>query len=76
MVSLFADAPQATRRIAPWLIGSLLALGGCVDDAGRSSRATTAESCMLCHNGSQHDDYAGPGIEDPHPFPGDRKSVV
>ncbi len=23
---------------------------------------------MLCHNGSTHDDYTGPGIEDPHPF--------
>lgn len=23
---------------------------------------------MTCHNGSQHDDYTGPGIEDPHPF--------
>ena len=24
---------------------------------------------MLCHNGSLHTDYAGPGIENPHPFP-------
>jgi len=23
---------------------------------------------MLCHNGSPHDDYAGPGMENPHPF--------
>jgi hypothetical protein len=29
-----------------------------------------AESCMTCHNGSSHDDYAGPGLENPHPFPG------
>ena len=25
---------------------------------------------MLCHNGSNQGDYAGPGIEDPHPFEG------
>lgn len=25
---------------------------------------------MTCHNGSGHDDYSGPGIENPHPFPG------
>ena len=23
---------------------------------------------MQCHNGSPHDDYAGPGMENPHPF--------
>ena len=25
---------------------------------------------MQCHNGSKNDDYAGPGMENPHPFPG------
>ena len=25
---------------------------------------------MTCHNGSQADDYSGPGLENPHPFPG------
>jgi len=25
---------------------------------------------MLCHNGSLEEDYGGPGIENPHPFPG------
>lgn len=30
-----------------------------------------SESCMNCHNGSQNnDDYAGGGIENPHPFAG------
>ena len=29
-----------------------------------------AESCMSCHNGSAFDDYAGPGLENPHPFGG------
>ena len=27
---------------------------------------------MLCHNGSNAQNYAGPGITDPHPFPGAR----
>jgi len=26
---------------------------------------------MSCHNGSKHNDYAGPGIENPHPFGGE-----
>ncbi|MCR9246721.1 MAG: cytochrome c3 family protein [bacterium] len=42
----------------------------CVDETGRESSIATAESCMKCHNGSIHDDYAGPGLENPHPFPG------
>lgn len=28
------------------------------------------ESCMLCHNASTSNDYAGPGMENPHPFAG------
>ncbi len=43
----------------------------CIDQAGREDSVATAESCMKCHNGSLHDDYAGPGLENPHPFPGD-----
>ncbi|MEZ4234589.1 MAG: hypothetical protein R3F59_00170 [Myxococcota bacterium] len=27
-----------------------------------------AESCMACHNGSPHNDYAGDGMSNPHPF--------
>ncbi|MEO0600156.1 MAG: hypothetical protein AAF211_01900 [Myxococcota bacterium] len=27
-----------------------------------------AESCMSCHNGSNANDYAGPGMSNPHPF--------
>jgi len=30
----------------------------------------TASSCMECHNGSNYDDYQGPGISNPHPFGG------
>jgi len=40
--------------------------GGGGDTAQLSQ--TVASSCMLCHNGSQAHDYAGPGIENPHPF--------
>ena len=29
-----------------------------------------AESCMTCHNGSAYNDYAGPGLSNPHPFAG------
>jgi hypothetical protein len=53
------------------LLGGLaLALAACVDEAGRETSLATAESCMRCHNGSQHDDYGGPGLENPHEFPG------
>ncbi|MCA9666057.1 MAG: hypothetical protein KC503_10730 [Myxococcales bacterium] len=27
-----------------------------------------ADACMRCHNGSQKNDYLGPGISNPHPF--------
>jgi hypothetical protein len=45
-----------------------VALAGC--ESGGREQVATAQSCMTCHNGSQHDDYAGPGMENPHPFPG------
>src|SRR5688500_4214048 len=48
-----------------------LSQGSCVDQSGRAGGVATAESCMKCHNGSQHDDYSGPGLENPHAFPGD-----
>lgn len=47
----------------------------CVDQSGRTGGIATAESCMKCHNGSIHDDYAGPGLENPHPFPGDAEML-
>ncbi len=53
------------------LLGGLGFLAsGCVDEAGRDASVATAQSCMKCHNGSQHDDYTGPGLENPHQFPG------
>lgn len=30
----------------------------------------SAQSCMTCHNASLANDYSGPGLENPHPFPG------
>ena len=40
--------------------------------SGETSRLQSqqSQSCMLCHNGSYGNDYSGPGIENPHPFPG------
>jgi len=31
---------------------------------------------MKCHNGSLHNDYAGPGLENPHAFPGDAEMLL
>ncbi len=56
-----------------WIAMTALALlAGC---SGETSTLTaqTAESCMLCHNGSLENDYSGPGIENPHPFTGASK---
>ena len=48
---------------------SLFLLAGCGDSAGRQLAAnSTVSSCMLCHNGAKDESYAGPGIENPHPF--------
>lgn len=56
---------------------SLFALcgSGCWKGSSSSNGEPTvsvarAESCMKCHNGSGANDYAGPGLENPHPFPG------
>ena len=48
----------------------------CVDQSGRTGAVATAESCMKCHNGSLHNDYAGPGLENPHAFPGDAEMLL
>ncbi len=46
-------------------------LAGCGGGGGGGAGVASAqvESCMLCHNGSTHNDYSGPGLENPHPFP-------
>jgi len=52
--------------VSPWACGG----GGGGGGSGSSSQASTAESCMTCHNASPKNDYAGPGLPNPHPFPG------
>jgi hypothetical protein len=54
-------------RIA--VISSLALLAGCNSGETGGLQQQTVESCMLCHNGSLQNNYAGPGIENPHPFP-------
>ncbi|MCB9879063.1 MAG: hypothetical protein H6835_15820 [Planctomycetes bacterium] len=64
-------ARNAARVAFSGLLLLALSVSGCVDESGRLAAVGTSESCMKCHNGSQHDDYAGSGLENPHPFPGD-----
>ncbi len=63
-------------RIKVWssraLLLALIPLSGCGGESdNRDGGAQTAQSCMTCHNGSpDRNDYSGPGLENPHPFPG------
>ncbi len=50
-----------------WLWG-LLVIAGCSGEAAEFGSESNVSSCMKCHNGSPEHDYAGPGIENPHPF--------
>ncbi len=53
------------------LLLALGALASCGNSSGGGGEGMAqTESCMTCHNGSTHNDYAGPGMENPHPFPG------
>lgn len=49
------------------VLGPLAGCGG--GETGTLTQQTTS-SCMLCHNGAALEDYSGPGLENPHPFPG------
>lgn len=40
------------------------------NDGEDSVEPSNGGSCMLCHNGSTEADYAGEGLQNPHPFPG------
>ncbi|HRV79841.1 MAG: hypothetical protein H6830_12405 [Planctomycetes bacterium] len=56
-----------------WLLGVGMALvagllPGCSGNTDKLG--VSASSCMKCHNGSQHDDYSGPGMENPHQVEG------
>ncbi len=59
---------RATRVLS--VLGRALLAFGLAGCAGESSNftANSAESCMKCHNASSKNDYAGPGIENPHPY--------
>src|SRR6266545_3131557 len=65
-----------STRFARYLLTAacLAAAAGCSSGGGSGSGTLTSglgvETCMSCHNGSGHDDYSGPGIENPHPFGG------
>jgi hypothetical protein len=60
-------ARSSMLRWGPFALLGLLA--GCSSETGSLTQQQTS-SCMLCHNGSLEEDYGGPGIENPHPFPG------
>jgi len=64
----------ARKILTPIAAVAALSLSGCwqSSDSNNDDRVTasTAESCMSCHNGSAHNDYGGPGLENPHPFSG------
>lgn len=52
------------------VVGAFLAFLYACSGETSSLSTQSAQSCMLCHNGSIVNNYAGPGIENPHPFPG------
>ena len=72
---LSARSALSARPLVALSVAALL--GACSDSRSESGTANhafaatgVAESCMSCHNGSQYNDYAGPGLENPHPFTG------
>ncbi len=61
----------ANRRTAPGIIFAFALAGllaGCGDSSGDGVASAATQSCMTCHNGSQENDYGGPGLENPHPY--------
>ena len=56
--------------VAALLASALASLPGCFANDTASLSTQSATSCMQCHNASLANDYSGPGIENPHPFPG------
>ena len=55
----------AARALA-LMVAGLLAVA-CTGDS-QNFQTSSVSSCMKCHNGSPLENYAGPGIENPHPF--------
>lgn len=60
---------RTTGGLAALAIAIFATAMGCAGDTGTLT-TQSASSCMQCHNASLKDDYGGPGIENPHPFPG------
>lgn len=58
-------------KIGVLALGLSACSGGDTSSLGQGS----AETCMTCHNGSPEHDYAGPGLENPHPF-GDADNLL
>jgi len=52
------------------LLGALAGCGGGGGGSSEEAASSQGQSCMICHNGSTGGTYSGPGIENPHPFPG------
>lgn len=65
-------------RASTALLGLSVLLSGLVGCSGGDAEnleTGNAQSCMTCHNGSPNHDYAGPGLENPHPF-GDANNLL
>src|SRR5262245_4961538 len=61
---------RSVRTIARAAVVSLLAVVASCGEHTAGVQVQASQSCMLCHNGSLANDYGGPGLENPHPFPG------
>ena len=68
---------MGNRRPAVRLVPLMLLVVGCSGGGGGGgsggSASSAVESCMTCHNASSENDYGGPGLMNPHPFPGAAK---
>jgi hypothetical protein len=56
--------------VVSMVTSALTSCGGSGGGETGTLSAQVTSTCMLCHNGSSTTNYAGPGTEDPHPFPG------
>ena len=59
---------RVKRDVGSVLFALLVGAGCAGSGSGTVEIAVQSSSCMQCHNGSQQSNYAGPGLEDPHPF--------
>ncbi len=66
-VSLFSKLWALEAAI---LVSIAMSTLGCTGEIETRVAQASISSCMKCHNGSTDSHYDGPGIRDPHPFPG------